>query len=263
MDSQIPAPAGLQLAELNARSAKLGAWDVFVFQPRVEKYGWTDKSTGEQKTGESFRCLLLSIEDCSMYIQAEVKLYGPNKEPLEKAAAKFTKNKCFRMSKVSFVPNATQAYLHAPMKFVVNMQKSKLDPLLNKSDGQQMKAQPAMTLSEMKELQQGQLFDITALVAEISDPRPAGSTGRHVRDVKLIDQSAEGGRVQEVAVSFFTAPAPTQDERAMLEAITECKGKTSSLSFFALWQEDRSWVFCRQWQGHLHCESGGRKGRWS
>ena len=226
--------AGLQLAELNRRSAKLGTWNVFVFHPRIEKYLYTDKSTGERKTGESFRCVLVSIEDQTCYIQAQVALRGTNREPLEKAAAKFTKSKCFCMSQVEFLPNASQAYLHAPLKQVVSLAKTKFDPLLHKADGQQMKAQPAMTLSEVQELQQNQLFDITALVAEIGEPTPAGSTGRHVRNIKLIDQSADGGKVQEVALSFFHDPTPSREERAMIDALDECRNGTVPLSFFAI-----------------------------
>ena len=106
------------------------------------------------------------------------------------------------MSKVVFLSNAAQAYLHAPLKQMVSLEKTKFDPVLSKADGQQVNAQPTMTLSEMQELQQNQLFDVTALVADISDGKPAGSTGRYVRDVKLIDQSGEDKKVQEVAVSF-------------------------------------------------------------
>ena len=101
--------AGQHLAELNQRSAKLGSWNIAVFQPKVEKYSYKDKSTGEQKRGESFKCLLVSVEDPSCYIQARVALRGDNREPLQKAVAKFGGNKCFRISQVEFYPNAAQA----------------------------------------------------------------------------------------------------------------------------------------------------------
>jgi len=160
--------AGQHLAELNQRSAKLGSWNIVVFQPKVEKYTYKDKSTGEQKRGESFKCLLVSVEDPSCYIQARVALRGDNREPLQKAVSKFDGNKCFRMSQVEFYPNAAQAYLHAPLKLVVNLSRTKFDPVMNRTDGQEFQAQPAMTLSEIQELQQNQFFDATALVATLA-----------------------------------------------------------------------------------------------
>ena len=227
-------PARLQLAELNGRSAPLGSWEVSVFHPRLEKYQYMDKTTRESKTGESFRCLLVSSDDPSCYIQAQVSLRGTNRAPLERAQAKFQENKSFLMSKVVFLSNASQAYLHAPLKQMVSLEKTKFDPVLSKADGQQVNAQPTMTLSEMQELQQNQLFDVTALVADISDGKPAGSTGRYVRDVKLIDQSGEDKKVQEVVVSFFHEQTPTIAERVMIETMTDCKGGSTPLSFFAL-----------------------------
>lgn len=53
--------AGQHLAELNQRSAKLGSWNIAVFQPKVEKYSYKGKSTGEQKRGESFAIVCLFL----------------------------------------------------------------------------------------------------------------------------------------------------------------------------------------------------------
>ena len=224
----------LQLAELNQRSAKLGSWNVSVFHPKTEKYSWTDKTTQESKSGEAFKCLLVSMEDPSWYIQAVVRMRNDNRAPLQKAVAKFTKNKCFCMSQVEFQPHRSQAYVHAPLKLVVNMSATKFDPILNSTNGQVLHAQPAMTLSEIQELQQNQLFDVTALVAQVGESRPAGSMNRNVFDVKLIDGSAIGGKVREVTMSFFHDPQPTQSERAIIEAIKECEKGEQPLSLFAL-----------------------------
>lgn len=124
--------------------------------------------------------------------------------------------------------------MHASLKQVVNLDKTKFDPLLSQGDGFQLKAQPAMTLSETQDLRQNQMFDVAALVSDISEGKPAGATGQHVRDAKLIDQSADGGKVQEVIVGFFHDPTPTREERPMIELMVESKGGKEPLSFFAL-----------------------------
>ena len=76
------------------------------------------------------------------------------KEPLEEAKKKFAENKCFRMSAVHFQSNTAQEYLHTPLKFVVDLSRTKLDPLLSRAEGQLLQAQPSSSLSEISELQQ-------------------------------------------------------------------------------------------------------------
>ena len=58
----------LALAELNQRSAKLGTWDVGVFQPRIIPYTWKDRKTGQHKAGANFKCLLVSLADRRSYM---------------------------------------------------------------------------------------------------------------------------------------------------------------------------------------------------
>ena len=62
--------------------------------------------------------------------------------PLETAAKKNQANTCFRMSGVHFQTNTAQEYVHTPQKFVVNMTRTKFDPLMSKGDGQTVQPQP-------------------------------------------------------------------------------------------------------------------------
>ena len=60
----------LHLSELNTRSAKLGSWQVGIFQPRIDQWDWKDKNTQQTKYGAAFRCLLVSELNPSEYVIA-------------------------------------------------------------------------------------------------------------------------------------------------------------------------------------------------
>ena len=73
----------LHLAELNARSAKLGFWDVFIFQQRIDEWTCTDKSTDQKKHNAVFRCLLVSSLNPSEYAVAQqnMRVGNENRRP--------------------------------------------------------------------------------------------------------------------------------------------------------------------------------------
>ena len=49
------------LPELNQRSAVLGLWDVGIFRFHIYEFTYTQKTTGQKKSGADFRCTLVSI----------------------------------------------------------------------------------------------------------------------------------------------------------------------------------------------------------
>ena len=115
-----------------------------------------------------------------------------DRNPLHAAAAKFGENKVFRMRDVKFQTATAQEYLHTPQKFVVNQNTTKFDPLMSRAQGEVVQGQPSMTLSEINDLTQNQRFDVTALVEQVGDPRPA-KNNRVRRVVKIIDQDGSRG----------------------------------------------------------------------
>ena len=169
--SGVSQPAGLQLAELNQRSASLGSWDIGMFKPEIHEWTYSDKKTLKQVNGAIFRVLLVSLTHPNHYAKGEIFMRNEKKEPLEQAKKKYAENKCFRMSAVHLKSNSAQEYLHTPLKFVVDLSRTRLDPLLSTVEGQLIQAQPSLTLSEINELQQNQRFDVIALVEQVGDPR--------------------------------------------------------------------------------------------
>ena len=95
----------LHLSELNQRSANLGCWEVGVFNPCIEDFGWTDKNTGQQKQGTAYRCYLISCRNRSQYVVAQQSMRNGNRSALDRAYQLFTANTYFRMSNVQFYGN--------------------------------------------------------------------------------------------------------------------------------------------------------------
>ena len=64
--------AGAALKELNPRSAPIHAFDVSIFHPVEERYTYKDKKTNEQKSGSTFRCLLVCVDKLEQYTPADL-----------------------------------------------------------------------------------------------------------------------------------------------------------------------------------------------
>ena len=225
--------SGLQLAELNQRSASLGSWDVSMFSSEIHEWTYSDKKTLQKRKGAAFRVLLVSLTNPSHYVKGEIIMRNDKKEPLEQAKNRFAENKCFRMSAVHFQSNTAQEYLHTPLKFVVDLSRTKLDPLLSRAEGQVIQAQPSQTLSEINELQQNQRFDVIALVEQVGDPLPT-QNGRVRRQIQIIDQSAPDSKVQETKFSFFCDTVPSEKDLATINILQQVAGTTEPLAFFGL-----------------------------
>ena len=169
--SDVAQPAdGLQLAELNQRSAMIGSWHVGIFNPKISEWTFTDKTSKKEKQGAAFRCLLVCLQDHSQYVTREIPMANQKMKPLTQAMTKFEKNKCFRMSAVKFKPNTQQEFLQTPQKFIVNMSSTKFDPIMSTKDGETIQPEPSMNLSLLNDLQQNQRFDVTALVENVGNP---------------------------------------------------------------------------------------------
>jgi hypothetical protein len=233
--SGVSQPATLQLAELNQRSASLGTWDVGVFNPHIDEWTYTEKSSGRCKNGAAFRCLLVYLSDPSQYVKGEIVAKNQDRKSLEAAMLKFEGNKCFRMSNVKFQTTTAQEYLHTPLKFVVNMATTKLDPRMSKTDGESIQPQPSMTLSSINDLTQSQRFDVTALVEEFQEVPQSLKNNRVKRVIKLIDEKAESGsKVQETKWNFFSDSTPSKKENATIDILRESIGSIEPITFFGL-----------------------------
>ena len=87
-DSGVPQHAGLQLVELNQRSASLGSWDVGIFNPGIERWTYTDKKSKSQKEGAAFRCYRVLLSDPSLYVRGAIGMRNSDLKPPQAAEKK-------------------------------------------------------------------------------------------------------------------------------------------------------------------------------
>ena len=222
------------LAELNQRSAGLCVWEVGIFCPRIHEWKWTDKNHNE-KSGAEFRCILVSLLDASQYVAAHISMRSDNMEPLKKAESKFKANLKFQISKVALASSVKQEFLHCPIKFKVDLNKTTATPVLQQKQGEILQACPSMSINDCKKLQQTQRFDVTALMDELAEVRAVNAT-RQAISVTIMDDSGTDGKPGQLTFSYFmNLPLNKADTATMniLQQAKACELK-QVLSFFAL-----------------------------
>ena len=227
--------ASAPLKTLNARSAPVSKFDVGIFNPVHNKYKYQDKKTGEQKNGQNFRCLLVSVQDRSQYLAATMTMQGANAKPLTDAVLKFEEYKRFRMDKTRLRNDVQQQYIHAPVKVVVDMAWTRFDPLKPGGDGdaEQLAPEPPMSVADCVSLTQNQQFDVTALVEQLDVERDVNDQ-RVVRDVVLVDGSKIKGKLQQLKLSFFYDRDPSAKDQAILKMLENAAENAKPLIFFAI-----------------------------
>ena len=225
------------LKELNARTAPLGGFGVSIYRPKMEIYNFTDKRSGVEKTGSSFRCIVVSTSNQQQYIRAELPKKGDNAKPLEKAGDKFKEFLRFRMTKISLKTDVKQEFLHTPQKLQINIDGTKFDPLMaavTSGDVSQLTPDPPLTVADCKGFQKTQRFDVTALVISISTARKVSET-REVKDILLMDGSQfSNGKTAEIKLQFYHDKLPKTADREIIDLLGEVVGKPVPLSFFAV-----------------------------
>ena len=193
----------------------MGKWQLAVF------HAWEDEYTydweGETKKGCCLKCLLVDIQQPSMYCHAEFKKTKRNEKSCQAAVNKYTEGRIFAFEKIGFVDSVKAQYQTAPKREVINLASATANPVLGSTtaaEGKDSKdgaaetsaVQPCPTgsVADKVELGQNQHFDLTALVKEVSALRPASKT-RKVSDVCLIDGSSnrESGNMQTMKTAYL------------------------------------------------------------
>ena len=93
-----------------------------VFAPweDIYKYMWD----GKERTGTTFKCLLVDSVDPTCYCHAECKKTKKSATAYEAAKAKYKDGATFMFSKTAFVEDARAAYLSAPKREVIDLLES-------------------------------------------------------------------------------------------------------------------------------------------
>jgi len=227
--------ATLPLQHLTEQSAGVGAWMLKVaMEPQEISYTWTQG--GQNKTGRKLEFVLVS-EDSTKYCQGLIKRWG--KEPtatqnFDAAKRKFQKGTAWKVSKVSLVKQV-QKYLGCSCKIVIDMNKSKFEPVLQSMVKMPMQATPPEDLATLLECHEDQVVDVIALVAEVSQPvqKTTAHGERLMVEVTIMDDSGKEGAASCRFTAWFPKGANTA-QCSQLQNLIESVASQKPLVFFNL-----------------------------
>ena len=134
------------------------------------------------------------------------------------------------MSNVALVDGAKTQYMSCSVRVSVNMAMTKLVGVFGSVSAVQ--PVPTTTVSQTKQVQQNQNFDLTAFVLSRSPVRHGGE-GRKAFDLELADGSMDemSGKVQTILVSVFASDA---EVAAQTDFADKSKDEKDPVSFFNL-----------------------------
>ena len=243
-----PQPGVAELHELQPRSAPFGTWEVAVYHPEIYEYSY--QWNGKMVQQRMFRCMLVSTTKPHVYCVGEVRAGKARPRALEEALKKFTEGLIFRISKVALGKEGKKQYMHAPHKVVVDLGSTRAVPVLARP-GAQLVPAPETTVAECAGFTMDQQFDITALIKDISEPRPGGMAQgrpRVVSDVTLVDGTGEkDGVAQPVAMAMIvTVFAHAPDGGSLFKMLRQAHAEGSAVTLFRVGgrgTEDQRYVF--------------------
>ena len=205
-----PSKGHLPLSMLNSASVKTGGmWDVYVCRPfeDVYKYTWL----GKEREGCNFLCTLVSSEDPTQYCQAQFKKTRGDPAKYLQALDSYKDGARFVMSQVGFAQDVKLAYVSCPLKTVVDLSKTKMDPCIGAS-GSAVQPAPTATVAGSINLGTNQFFDVTALIQKIDETRQH-ENNRSSFVVSIYDGSLDNDtqkvKVMPLTVYFDTTSSTT------------------------------------------------------
>ena len=173
------------LGSLTKSSAKTQDFLVRVYQPRKVTYSFKSKHNGQMQEKTRFVCILLG-ENSEHYCEGNVK--GTVQE-VDAAVQKFLPLTAWKLSKLGLDNWQQDAYVHTPVRVVVDLKRSRCTPVLQTSPQEASLASapaPQTTVAQMMNIKSRRFFDSMAVVHSVSDTRnPVGHPP--VADVHLVD----------------------------------------------------------------------------
>ena len=205
--------AHLPLALLNKSSAKTGAtWEVYICRPMEDKYEY--QWSGSKRSGTNLIYTLVSATDPTQYCQAQFKKTSGNTTAYQKAVISSKHGARFIMSNVVFVEDAKVAYISCPLKIVLDMSKTKIDPVAEASDSAVQPA-PIATVAGSVNLATNQFFDLTVLIQEVHEVR-VHDNNRSSFVVDIYDGSLDKatGKIKTMPLRIYFDTIPKTNEPA-------------------------------------------------
>ena len=256
------------LSYLTAQSARFGVWEVAIFKPEAQsrEYLWNK----EKRTTHQFQCILVSTDDPTQYLLGNSHGRGVNEAKIKALADKFRQGLVFQMSNVQFAHNVKQQYNSAPKTDVVAMHCTTFSPVLV-SAAKPILPAPGIPIAACMSIGQEQLFDALALIENISEMAPGGTTSagqRRVRcTISLIDGSTKEGseKICSMPVTVFANATLDGTPPSLFKELEEMKEGRLAGAFFGIQgkkaPDDGTWSFTSAFSFHCHLAEGTKKGK--
>ena len=193
--SAVKSPAKfLPLSHLTAQSARIGLWEVMIFNPTARKRSYLYGK--ETRTSYNFQCMLVSTADPSQYVLGDSHGKGINAEKLKHLQEKFKPGLVFSMSKVVLAENMKQQDNSAPKSEIVSMINTTFSPMLVSVEKPKI-PEPAIPVAASMGIGREQQFDALALIQQISAIAHGGTTSNGQRRVRCTVTLVDGSQKED------------------------------------------------------------------
>ena len=185
----------LDLHELNAKSAAIGAWVLTVHTMRYIEYEYVWQQ--QPRKGQKLECRLVAAD--GVYCQGVIRalprstsrggVVDPAAE-FKALEAKFKDGTVWSMTKVALA-NEKSEYIGSPVKLCIDLRKTKCTGILPGTVEMAPAPAPEDELERILALERSQRVDLTALIAEVSPARRETTAygQKDIVDVMFVDGS--------------------------------------------------------------------------
>ena len=203
----------LELEELNAKSAGIGAWVLKIHGMQWIEYEYTRQNIVQK--GQKLECFLLAQSGtyCHGVIKSKWGTRGSGgSDPaaeLKTMMNKFQDGSMFTLTKVALA-DAKAEFLGAPLKICIDLRKTKCTAMLATLVQMPPAPAPSEELASILGLNSRQRVDLTALIIDMSVPhRQTTLYGqKHIVDITVVDGSTMPNKAEQVSAKiavFFQA----------------------------------------------------------
>ena len=201
------------LGSLTKSSAKAQDFLVRVYKPRKVAYSYKSKQNGKMVDKTRFTCILVG-EDSGHYCEGSIK---GTAEEVTAAVDKFLPRTAWKLSRVCLDNQQQEAFVHTPVRVVVDLHRTRCTPVLKASKEETslaMAPAPQTTVAQMMNIKSRRCFDVIAVIHSVSDTRnPVGH--KPVADVHLVDGTlTPKSKTAEAVLAVWGQPTSNNVGRA-------------------------------------------------
>ena len=210
----------MDLAALNAASAKIGVFPCRVLSSRVESYSW--QKSGQMMVGQYMTGYLVGQRDSSYCVAT----FRGSKTDVENAAKKFSNNSTWLLTSVKCDAKTKTEYVSSPIKYVVALHSSKLEPKDNQNLPKILR--PTFTCAEVVGITtSGLYFDIAGLIRSVSEKQVYGDRAKVVCEMVDDSKTSDGAGIALVSVGIWQN---ANDAHGLVVDVEKAIGQTVLLS---------------------------------